>query len=318
MTTQRTGEQILEEGLLSTHGKLEPASAFFDPTTLARIITDILELFRGCSSPARARLQIQRGGAIAKTSIRNVLRKNGYRGRDLWQTASDLAEQGTKLSEADIDALLEDAADVPTPPPSNNWWAATSLALALVLLPNFASAADWWPSEPSVVHDVNFWPEFNPPAVVSPEPPKTTAKPDLPWVQPWVFYGDTGPASMRQHLMEPDHQRHAMAYLGISSLAEYQRELARLDHGELKQLHSIAHERQEGRRVPPLQRDRPGVRPTDRQPVIRQISYDPTQPQPTVNYQGNAPASGGVRQRAGLFGRRMLVGRSYCPAGGCP
>jgi len=136
-----TGESILHKGIVESHEKVNPNQAI-DVTMIIGIVSSIFEMIRGCSSPASASRQIKRGKSLAYRSVKKALKKQGYEG-NVKKVAREIAEKGRDLSEEEIQMILDDAADVPQPPPKPGGLWPLWVLLPLLLMPSFAQAGLW-------------------------------------------------------------------------------------------------------------------------------------------------------------------------------
>lgn len=131
------------------HEKVYGAAAMLDPTLIMGWIGAIIEMIRGCRSPETARANISNGTPISYTGALKVLRRDGYRGEKLREMARELALEGSKMKEPELDALIKEAGNAPAPTPpvvQDSWWPMCFL-LAMLLIPSqcFATDVGFWP-----------------------------------------------------------------------------------------------------------------------------------------------------------------------------
>lgn len=165
-----TGEDILEAGLNDSHylvhGDHGESAEALDPVMITGIVTAILEVIRSCRSPENAARQISRGGHLSKKHVRRILKKKGYPRDKRDEVAGRMAEKGRRLTEDEIQSILNDSDDVPEPPPETGgeypYWPGATAILLLCLLPVSANAAEeyrWWPMvEQAKVETESYWP----------------------------------------------------------------------------------------------------------------------------------------------------------------
>lgn len=151
------GEDILKDGIIKTNEEVNPGAAI-DPASIIAIITSIFEAIRLCRNPEAAERQVQRGGAIAKSRLRKILKKEGYSKAKRNEMAAKLAEKGRNLTEEEVKAIIDDAQDMPEPNPPGGWWPQWTAAILLALIPATANA-DWWPQ---VTEAAMIWPVDEP------------------------------------------------------------------------------------------------------------------------------------------------------------
>ncbi len=114
-------ESILETALLKAHHDELPNAQALDPISIISFISGIIELIRNCRNQSAARSHIQRGSAVAYRATFNRLRDEGYNRNDARKLALNLVKQSQELSESQVNAIVEEAGDVPVEPQQGFW-----------------------------------------------------------------------------------------------------------------------------------------------------------------------------------------------------
>ena len=113
---KRTGEDIIRDNLIRVEQKIHGENAAIGIAGILALIGPIFELLRGCSSESRAAQHVNRGSAIVRRKVENMLNEQGYHG-DAKEAAKEIAKRGKKLSKSELAVILDEAKDDPTPPP---------------------------------------------------------------------------------------------------------------------------------------------------------------------------------------------------------
>lgn len=159
---RKTADEILKRLLEEAHQKIHPG-ANINPDEIMNWILKILEAIRECRNPAMAKWHMLNGTTVAVASARKALRNGGYRGNAL-RFARAVVASASKATEEEADTVLDEAADMPEPPPSAGgfWPVVASVCLLAVLTLGFPGMAyagsvggngvgsGWWPQAEQV------------------------------------------------------------------------------------------------------------------------------------------------------------------------
>lgn len=115
--------------------------AAIDVVLIQTFLSTILSFIRGCSSQSTAEERIREGGPVAMhTALQVVKKTTNLRGKERRQKAAELVEQGKKLTTEEMNSLLNDAKDLPTPKAPIGIWPV--LLLLSLLLCSSSSAQE--------------------------------------------------------------------------------------------------------------------------------------------------------------------------------
>lgn len=150
------GEEVLSAALADSHAKVsgEGASAL-DPTIIITVIGMILDFIKSCRNQGEAAARIKEGGALSFMGVRKALTAGGYadelnsreRRIKIREVAREMTAKGKTATQADIDAILAEANDIPDPPgggATGPWPFAILLAVGLIFS-NVAQAQSPFP-----------------------------------------------------------------------------------------------------------------------------------------------------------------------------